>query len=116
MKLTLGSIKAAQPALTKLLNADLPIATAFKLSKLVKAVENELTSYESQRVKLIEKLGEAEGDTTKVKQENLPAFVEEMTKLHDIECELPGDPIPVADLGDLNISAVDVALLNGVIS
>jgi len=116
VKLTLGSIKAAEAPLKKILNAELPVAMAFKLSKLVKVFDAELIHYELQRVKLVEKLGEKDGDgNTTVKPENIEAFMAEMEKLHAIECELPGDPIAVADLAEVRMSAVDLSLLDGVV-
>lgn len=116
MKLTLGNLLAAQPALKKLLNTDMPVTTAFKLSKVAKDIDKEFAEYEEQRVKLVQKYGAADDQgNVSVKDEYIQTFMDDISKLHAIECELPGDPIGVDQLGEIKMTAAEMAALDGVI-
>lgn len=117
MRIQLKNLVNSQKSLNRIIDQDLPIATAYKLSKLAKAVREELSSIEEARIKLIQKYGEDTEGSWKVKKENEPKFHEEMAELLDQEVELNCDPIKVADLGaSFTLSAIDVANLDTLIS
>jgi hypothetical protein len=112
MKLALGAIKNAEPSLKKLLNADLHISVAFILSKLIKTIESELTHYEEQRQTLVKKHGEDDGNgNIHVKESAYNEFFSDLAELNKIEVEVAFQPISVAKLDGVKLSAVDLAML-----
>lgn len=64
IKVTLFNIKAAEPALLKLADTNLPVKTAYKIGKLLHVLNTELQLIDKQRVKLIEQYG-TKSETTK---------------------------------------------------
>lgn len=75
MKLTLRKLQRAQPALQKLMNTDLPIQAAFRLSRIAKAVSDIFEDLENQRTALIKKYGKPSGNGEfTVTPSNMPRF------------------------------------------
>jgi hypothetical protein len=117
MTVTLGTIRAAEPALKKLLTTELPIGTSFKLSKLVKIVDENLQHYENERVKLVKKFGKADDQgNINVQPDQMDEFLKGITELHAISVELPYEPVSVESLGEVKMSAVDAAQLTEFLS
>ena len=83
MELKLVEVQRAQKAFQKVMNADLPVRVAFRLSRLAKAVDDVFADIEKQRVKLVEKYGEQaeNGDGVRVKTENIAKFQQEFAEL-----------------------------------
>jgi hypothetical protein len=113
MKVTLGNIKTAEEALKKLLNMDLPIKSSFVLGKLVKEVNAELAHFEDERIKLVKKMGTEDGEGNfNVTQEKAGEFMSAYSELSDIEVELNYEPVSADDLGDIFMTAVEMASLS----
>ncbi len=118
MKITLGEILNGKNSLEKLISKEIKIKTAFKLSKLAKMVTEEMQLYEEQRIGLVKKYGDEpdEKGATAVKPENNQKFIEELTELTGVEVELDFEPISVDELGDIEISAGDLSLIEKFLS
>jgi hypothetical protein len=113
MKIQLRKIIDAKPALEKLLNYALPIKTAYGLKRLVRAVNSELTEFETERVALVKKLGqENEKGDFNVKPDNVEVFTTDLNSLLDCEVDIPYEPIPISSLGDVLISPVECEQLD----
>lgn len=111
MKCTLNQVYAAQPAIEKILKVDMPIAEAFLWGKLVKAINEELGQFEDCRKKLVDKYATEEDGKYSLPPENKDAFNNEVQKLLAIEVKMNIQPLDIASLGDIKISAIDVLAL-----
>ena len=99
MKLTVGQLLAAQPALTKLAGQDLPIKASYAIARLLSALQRELIVAEDQRGKLVRKHGiEADGQIT-VTPENMEAFQEEFSVLAGSEIDIDCQALPLSLIG-----------------
>ena len=98
MTLTLGQLKNSEQALVTLSNCSLPIALAYRISKVLKVIGVELADLEEARQKLVQKYGEENEGTIVVSSENFDAFVEELNPLLLEEVILPFEPFSVDKL------------------
>ena len=95
-------ILSKREALTKLLEAELPVKAGFRLAKNVRLINDELIEYEKIRNDLVKKYGEEKDDTVQVK-ENSPEMVEFLKELEivlDEKVDIKIKPIKLADLGE----------------
>jgi|GEM_PF-4203792 len=110
-------------ALNKLVKAEIPIATAYKLKTVVVRTGEEHKKFEDMRTELINKYApkNKKGEIIKnedggysVSEKNKDDFFKEIQELLEVEIELP--KIKIADLGDkLQISVQDLVLLEGLL-
>lgn len=112
MKIKLEQIDAVKNSLKVLLSKEVPIKAAFKLSKLTKQLDKELTDLEDHRRKLVHKYGTDVGDgKMQVDANKRDAFIEDYRALLSVEIDIDFTPISVDELGDIQISSVDLANL-----
>ena len=109
MKLILGQIVNAQQPLSSLLEQKMPIATAFRLSTIVKKVNEVLETFESHKGDLIKKHGE--DDKIDPKSKNWEKFVKEMNDLLVTEQTLNIDKVEQSALSKCEISTADLLAL-----
>ena len=105
MLMNLGSLKAVEPSLTKLISADLPIKVSYQLSKLYDSIKTELTKAEELRQGLVKKYGEVDPENEsnmKVSEANMQAFVNGYNELMSVDIELTFEPVKVQTLLDYN--------------
>ena len=110
-------------AIAKLQNAPLSLKTAFKLRGLVKAIEKELTTYEETRQAALNKYGKknedgslltlGENKNVQFDEGQYELFFEELRELAALEVDLP--QLDAADLGNITVSADDLAMLEELI-
>lgn len=106
----LGKLKQAEESLKKILNADLPIQEAYKLSRMVARVSEELTAAEKMRVDLvIKKYGTQKEDKTWfIQPEKLEEFYNEYNKLLETEVDVPIVKIKMETLNGTKLSPIDL--------
>ena len=75
------------------------IKKAYSLRKFIIEVENKLKAYNQTREELIRKYGEEIDGQTRVTEKNIPAFMSDISKLHEEEIEIE---IPEIEIDDLN--------------
>lgn len=113
-----------QELLNKLLTAEVPMKTAFKLRKIQKNIDEALKNYDTTRIESIKKFAELDeegnikadenGNATFASSEDRIKFSKELSELLSLEVDI--DKILIDDLGDtLLLSAVDVSLLEDII-
>jgi hypothetical protein len=113
MEMKLVDIQRAKPALTKILNANLPIKVAFRLGRLAKEVDKVLVEIEDIRSKLVQKYGSTTEQGVSVKPENIAKFQEEFSSfLSEESIDLDVEPIKLDLLGDLELTPLDVVSLD----
>ena len=113
MKFTLGEVYRITRSLPILTDKELPIKVSYRLLKFLKSCSAEMGPLEESRTKLVEKYSEPTQDIRdlKVKDENLDKFQTEFTALLDEEVEIDFNPLSIDDLGDISVSAKDLAPL-----
>jgi len=116
MKLTLGDIRVMKDPMSKLLDNVLPIKVAWKLTKLVKSFDKELSEIEEFRINLIKKLGVDSGDgSIKVPDDKMDGFIAEFHELLETEIDVEFDPIDIELLGDnVSLSTKDLIMMDKV--
>jgi hypothetical protein len=117
MKISLAEVKGIEGSLSKIFEKDVNIKIAYRLSVLLKRLSEEMGMLEEGRVKLVKQYG-TEDEKTKsmsVKPENSQAFFDAFNELMQVEIEIPFEPIDLKDLGDIELSAADMAKLSGLI-
>ena len=115
MKLTVGDCYNVKPALDDLYATKLPVVTAFRVKKIVNAVNGEISVADPERIKIFEKFkvpfveGENRYDIEKwskqhpQKAKEADAEYAEFMK-HEVELDIKNfKPIKVKDLGDIVI-------------
>lgn len=116
----LQQIINSESSLKKLLDTQLPVKVAYKISKIVNLIEPDLKIFNEQRDKLIKELGthDKDKDIYTVEKVNLSKFADEIGKLTDIEVNLGFgqgkdlEKIKVDDLGDIKVAAADLVQLD----
>ena len=112
MKLTLGELLNGKPALEKLVNLEISIKAAYKLSRIIRKLNEELQNFEEQRQKLVNQYGEPqENGNVIVTQENMEAFAKELNDLASLEIELDFEPVSLEELGDVKMKAAELMLI-----
>lgn len=113
MKLQLGEIRNMKEPMAQLLDKDLPIKVAWKLTKLVKFFDKELAEIEEFRIGLVRKLGEADKDgALQVPDDKMGEFINSFNELLMTETEIDFDPVDITSLGELQVSTKDLLALD----
>ena len=113
MKVKLGQIFAANPILGKLVEQQLPIRVAYRLTRLITRLNEEYYALDSQRIKLLEEYGTpvdgVEGQF-QFTPENQAKFQEQFNELLSEDVELDWQPISIDDLGrQTNLSVKELS-------
>lgn len=109
-------------ALNKLTSAQLPLKTAFKLKGISKSIKEEYAKYDELRQVALLKHGlkNENGElclddkgNVKFSGEGLSSFAKDIQELSGVAIEVP--TVKLSELGDINITATDLELLDGII-
>ena len=118
MKLKIKSVLDSNRALTTLSNTEVPLSTAIKLAKNLRALSEAVDLYEQRHKKLLDRLGKPTANN----QQFLipPAKVDEYNGAHDKmlaeEVDLDVTQIMLADLGDISVSPNNLVPLDWMIA
>lgn len=117
MKFTLGEIQAMQEPLKELVAEKMPLRTAFRLNKLFKQIEDQLSFVEKSRVDLVKRLGTDDGaGGYAVQPDKFEEFRTEFGELLSEEVELDFDGVSIDDLGDIKLSIAATRFLEKLFS
>lgn len=110
MKTTVGQLRNSQQSLNDLLSAEMKVSTAYKISKIVNDVSQEVEESEKFRTQLVERYGKKneEDGVTYVPEENREDFTKELQELFEQEVELDHKPIAVDELKRSDGSEIDI--------
>lgn len=122
----LMSLEPLMEALNNLSQKELPIKISYKISVAVKKLSIEYELFLSKRRELAEKYAKEKDDQGKAKiEENgtikidltkRELFHREMKELLEVEIELPIKEIHLDELGDVEITPIDIAKLEPLIT
>jgi len=103
--------------LSRLVTVDLPVRMAYRLGRLLDSAESALKQFQLDRKPLFEKFGEDVNGPDGVKAgRQIPAanqdtFNAEQDKLLDVEVDIWFEPVTLAELGNINLTAQDMTVL-----
>ena len=107
MKLSNEKLVNSIGVLSKLTNMELPIKLSYAFSKNITKIDRELTAYNKERQKLIEKYGEKDEEgKLKTKEDgtinilDIDSFYKDLKEILEIETEVD---IHVIDLENINV-------------
>lgn len=114
MKIKLKQIVDSEESLAVLLETKIPVKTAYWLNRFVQKIQPELKNFSERRMELFKEFGEEDKENNKwsIKPENSEKFVEEITKVLDIEVDVEIDKFKIEDLGDAQIESKHIINLN----
>ena len=123
MTLTFAQLLAAEPVLNRLASERTTAQTRYALAQVVGAVREATAYFQQEREALVKELG-AERPTTPAEQEtgpagtvwevspeHIPAFVERVRELVNVEVELKVTPLPLKALDAIALSADELLAL-----
>lgn len=116
MNATLAQVLDMKEPLGRLSNEKLPLKIAFKLSKVIKAIDEHLTDINTQRENLFTDLAVEGKDDQKgqlvIPQENVDEFNKQWGELLGVEVEVNFDPVSFDDLPDVQLTPQDMLKLS----
>lgn len=104
IKMTLEDVMAIAPALQDISNKSFSGATTFKIARLIRELNKEIETFDTERMKLIEKYGERdetgkfvqqENNSVKIKDEYIQICNQEIIGLFKTEIEVNAERIPI---------------------
>lgn len=105
MQLTNRKIINTKDALAKMLNTSLPIKQAYHIKKTAESIKRQILFIEGQRVDLVKKYGEKDGDNYKIvdtKKET--AFFKEYNAILDINEEIDVRELSIDELEQVELT------------
>lgn len=116
MNITISEVLNAKPVLEKLVDEEISIKTAYRLSRIIKELNGELQHFEEQRQKLVHKHGEQQEDAPEgnitVPEENMLDFQRELSELLTVDIELDCNPMHIDEFGDVKITTSEILLID----
>lgn len=91
MKIKLEALQGAKPALEALLQTDMSITSAYRFSKLIKAINVELKNYDEMRIKVLQDLDcplNADGTHYDLPADKQAEFIQKIQELLDLEVDI----------------------------
>jgi len=118
MKIQLRDLNKMKLSLRKLVNADnIPSRVCYRATKFTKKVSADLDALEDTRIKLVKQYGEKiETGEIKVPSNKEDEFTAAFIQCLDEEVEIPDIKISLSDLEKANLSMLDFANLDFLIS
>ncbi|HUS49090.1 MAG TPA: hypothetical protein VMZ91_02940 [Candidatus Paceibacterota bacterium] len=119
MEFTIQEILGMRDILTKVVQAEVPIRTAFRINRFVKSVQMELETFEKTRMGLIQKYGEKEENNQQISVKDPQKQKEFQTEIQKVIVEIINidfNPIRFEEFGnDIKISAAELFALEKII-
>ncbi len=109
--MVLRQVIEAIPALNKLANAELDIKAAYRVSKIISALQSEVEFFNAKRRQIVEKHGKVnEDDTVSYEPGKQAEADKELKELISLEIQAEIEPIEVS-AGDIRLTANDILAL-----
>ena len=115
MEMELKELVNAKDGLSKLVKQDLNITLAFKLSKDLKKIEEELKIFEEKRMGLFKKYGEEKEGQMQVSKSNFEPFLKELEELLSVKVNIEFNKLKMSQIEGVKLSAVDLLALSSFI-
>lgn len=114
MKIQLRTLVESSEALQHLLDEKLPIKTAYKLQRTLRAVLAEVSSFEAARNALVRQLAQAKDapGPVQVPADKMNEFLKQIDETLSTEVDVDVVRVPLSELGEVQLSVRDVLLLS----
>ena len=118
--ITLENLMNSVDALKSLSQKQLKARSAYQISKILKAADEEISNFNETRMQLIKKYGEKdetgelktdENGNVHIVTEKLQSFNDELQELLKTFAELNVNQIPVDELGDISFTPMEITQL-----
>lgn len=96
---------------TKINDLDLHITDAYRISRLVKKLDELSTEYTEFKKKLTDKYGTIDGDEVRIEKENVEVFSKEYGELLKIEHNLEMELLPIPKSMEESVSPSDLNVI-----
>lgn len=117
MTLELSQLNRIKQSLSRLLTTEnIPARVCYRATKFSKRVADAIEELEEQRIKLVKKYGSLHGEALRVDPKNQEKFEAEFGALLTETIELPDISIALSDLEKANLSMIDYANLDFLIT
>ena len=113
--MTLRNIVKSAPVLQKLTGQEFSVAQLYRAAKLIKAVNEELSIYDTGRRELIERHCEKDGEKLKYKDGTGATFNRELQELLDVEVELNVKPLVLTERDNIPLTLCDMDAVEGLV-
>lgn len=114
MQMKLGEILEMKDPMVRLSNEKLPLKLAFKLAKVIKAIDEHLSSVNEVRQKLFTKLAVEKDGQMVVPDDKVQEFNEEWSELLNSDVDVDFEPISLDDLPEVELTAQDMLKLEAI--
>lgn len=120
MTVTLKDILESQEVMQQLSAKPLRGRTAFQVARLLKMLDNELSTYNDTRMKIVEQYAKRKEDGSfelndrneyQFTAENMQSFVNEINKLLEEQITVDANPISLADLDSIEFTPSEMVAL-----
>lgn len=123
IKLTMGEILNAAPVLTKLTNQTFSGAATFKIARLLKALDKEITIFEETRTKMVQDYGEKDekgmliekDGQIHVMSDKIETFNSEINALLKSEIEINSEKLSIDYFENIELTPVEASLIEVVV-
>ena len=123
IKLTMGEILNAAPVLTKLTNQNFSGAATFKIARLLRALDKEITTFEETRTKMIQTYGEKDENGELLKKEGqihvmadkIETFNQEMNSLLKSEVEINSEKLSIEYFDNIEMTPLEANLIEMIV-
>lgn len=115
MKLTNLQIMNSEQVLVKLKQQELPILTAYKLNKTIKAIGEKLKFIHEQRDEIIKRYGKETNGTYSIDekdQENINKFLNDFKLVLEVEEEVSIERLELSDFVNVKLSSDEFELVS----
>lgn len=114
------------PFYEKVKDQSMPVPTAYKLSKIYKAAQEDVTFYQDKLRAILMEYGELDengnlipvddGNAIKLKPDVQEDCLKAITELQNLESDIKFDPIPIDALSELSLTPSDLEGIMGFIA
>ncbi len=104
------------PAFAVLIRETMPAVAAFKIKKIIKAIDEQAEIFHEQRNELIKRYGApTESGDISVTPENMQHFMKELDELLELKVEIEATPVSISELGNINVQSMVLMTLDNFI-
>ena len=121
MKMKMYEVLEFQKLYEKIKDSKMPFKTAYKFSKLIKALEVEIQFYQEKFGELVEKFAERdeeggfifldEGQGVKIKKEDIQECNQQMADLNNLEVDIDVEEFSIDELEQIDLTIEDMRVL-----
>lgn len=111
MKIKVYEIKEIVKVINKIMSSDFPIVVSFRLSKMIKPINDILKIVTEKEEQLYKKYGETKDNKINIKPENFDIFNKEYYEFVNEEIEIDVDKINIKDIEKVELKPIEINLI-----